>query len=74
MQCIQLDFFQSYEESEIECLKKQINEISLSTNKVRKSLFAKNAELNKKVMDLESRFYILEKNICRPSIEYNFSL
>jgi hypothetical protein len=62
MNVIQLDFF---EESEMSYLKKEVIDIRESTNKVRKSLFARNGELIKKNMELERRLDILEKNICQ---------
>ena len=61
----QLDFFLTPEESQIEALNKRVDHIGDSTNKVRKSLFAKNGELVKRMTDIESRMQILEKYICQ---------
>ena len=65
---IQLDLFL---EAETDPLKKKIgyvemlaNETKASTEKIRKSLHAKNNELEKKLRDLMNRFEILERNIC----------
>ena len=75
MECYQLDFFRSEEESEILAMNEKIKAIDASTHRVRKSLFAKNGELTKKVNDLESRLQILERHICRPEkIELNFTI
>jgi len=57
----QLDFF---EESETSILKARMEKCEESANKVRKSLFAKNGELTKKINELEERLTILERNIC----------
>lgn len=69
MNAIQLDFFKTEQECEIESLINQFNthkkETKESADKVRKSLFAKNGELKKKVDELETRLSILEKNICK---------
>lgn len=59
----QLDFFEE-EKSEIDYLKDEFNELKKSSEKVRKSLFAKNGELAKKYMELHERLQILERNIC----------
>lgn len=65
MQLIQYDFFQTEEESEIECLRKQVEAISASSTKVRKGTYGKIGELTKLVNDLEERLAIIERNICR---------
>jgi dynactin complex subunit len=57
----QLDFF---EESETSILKARMEKCEESASKVRKSLFAKNGELKKKIDELEERLTILERNIC----------
>lgn len=61
---IQFDFFSTPEESEIESLRKEVRDIKASTDKVRKSLYARNNELEKLVADISDRLYILERNIC----------
>ena len=40
------------------------SEIKGSTDKVRRCLFGKNAELQKRITELEFRLQVLEKNIC----------
>lgn len=68
MNAIQLDFFKTEQECEIESLRNQFSthkkETKESSDRVRKSLFAKNGELKKKVDELEMRLGILEKHIC----------
>lgn len=61
----QLDLFLTEEQSEIASLRERIDAVETSTGKVRRSLFAKHGELNKKLLDLEERFSILERNICK---------
>lgn len=62
---IQLDFFKSEEQSEIDALRERVDAIGISSTKVRKSLYARNGELNKKMTDLETRMEIIERFICR---------
>lgn len=61
----QLDMFLSEEQSEIDSLRERIDAVDTSTGKVRRSLFAKNGEMSKKMNDLEERMVILERYICR---------
>ncbi len=61
----QLDFF---EETETSILKARMEKCEESANKVRKSLFAKNGELKKKIDDLEERLSLLERNICKNNV------
>lgn len=62
---VQLDFFKSSEQSEIDSIRERVEAIGISSSKVRKSLYARNGELNKKMLDLETRMEIIEKNICK---------
>ena len=75
---LQFDFFLTETESEVERLLRIVGEVKTSTTKVRKKLFAENGILKKKmnnvleensslksrVLDLEERLAILERNIC----------
>lgn len=61
---LQLDFFED-EKSEIDYLKEDIEDVRERNDKVRKSLFARHAELAKKYMELHERMQIIERNICR---------
>lgn len=60
----QLEFFIE-EKSEVECLRNDIKEVKESSNKVRKSMFARHGELARKYIELHERLQILERNICR---------
>ncbi len=60
---IQLSFLEP--KSEQEYLKIEIEEVRESTHKVRKSLFARHAELSKKYIELHDRLEIIERHICR---------
>ncbi len=53
--------------TEIDSLREDIGEVKDSSDKVRKSLFARNADLAKKYLDLSDRMAILERNICQGS-------
>jgi|WetSurMetagenome_2_1015567.scaffolds.fasta_scaffold1219918_1 hypothetical protein len=59
---IQLDLF---EQDEDVLLRKEIEKIKISTEKVRKSLFAKHGDLSKLYIELDHRLGILERYICR---------
>jgi hypothetical protein len=59
----QLDFF-TEEKSELDYLFEGIKDVKESSDKVRKSLFARHAELAKKYVDLHERMQIIERNIC----------
>lgn len=65
MAIIQLDFFKSAEESEIEALRAEVDAIRKSSDRVRKGIYAKHGELNKICLDLQQRLIIIERNICR---------
>jgi len=62
---LQLDFFKTLEESEIERLVREMSEVKASSTKVRKGTYAEIGSLKKRVLDLEERLMILERNICR---------
>jgi hypothetical protein len=68
----QLDFFYTDEKNEIEFLKSQMKNVKESSDKVRKSMFARHGELMRKYLDLHDRLQIIERNICRG--EVNISL
>lgn len=62
---VQYDFWQTKEESETEMLIREVNGIKMSTSKVRKALFARNGELQRKMLELEDRLAIIERGLCR---------
>jgi hypothetical protein len=62
---VQLDFFLTEEECQISALKKAVEEVRKSGDKVRKGTYARLNELNKECVELKSRLDILERYICR---------
>ena len=61
----QLDFWRGDEECKFDALQARIDKVEGSTEKVRKGMFARLGEQGKRLLDLESRMLILERNICR---------
>lgn len=59
---IQLDFFDS---EDTHLLRKEIEKLKESNDRVRRSLFAKHGELAKNYIDLLHRMDILERSICK---------
>lgn len=64
MNAIQLNFFESEETIINHQLRDQVKQLKASNDKIRKSLFAKNGEMQKKYDDLLARLEILERHIC----------
>jgi len=62
---VQYDFFLTPQESETEMLIREIDGIKYSTSKVRRALFARNGELQRKMLELEERLAVIERGICR---------
>ena len=58
MNTIQLDFFKTDEDYELDALK-------ITLDKVRKGTYARINSLNKECLDLKERLEIIEKNICK---------
>ena len=67
MIAIQMDFWKEAP-TEIDFLKAELEQMKESMNKVRKSLFAKNGEHAKILLDISARLEILERNICQGKI------
>jgi len=65
---IQLELFD--DRSEVDVLQDQVNELRKSQDKVRKSLFARHGELAKHYLELNERFEILEKIICKGKYDF----
>ena len=61
---VQYNFFETKEESEFKALENRVEQVDATCHKIRKSLFARHGEMNKRQLDLESRLEILEKYIC----------
>ncbi|CAB4132401.1 hypothetical protein UFOVP256_31 [uncultured Caudovirales phage] len=64
-QFIQLDFFKTKEECEIDHLRMIVDEIRVSADKVRRGMYAKLGDLTKENIDLKQRLEIIEKHICK---------
>ena len=62
---LQLDFFKSKEENEIDEMRRNLSQMHSSLDRIRKGLFARNGELVKQYMELVRRVEIIEKNICK---------
>jgi hypothetical protein len=60
---IQLDFFQN--RTEIEQLQDQICILEKSLEKQRKAQFGQIGAINKKYIDLQDRFDVLERMLCK---------
>lgn len=62
---VQLDFFKTEEECEMDALRYSLEQVRKTTDKVRKGTYARINELTKESIDLKTRLEILERNICR---------
>lgn len=62
---IQLDFFKTPEQCELDAIRIALNEYKLSSDKVRRGTYAKLSEVTKICMELQLRLEVIEKNICR---------
>ncbi len=60
---VQLDLFQEY--SQVELLEQKINMLEKSMEKQRKALFARHGLLCKQYLELNDRFEILERVLCK---------
>ena len=61
---VQLDFWHTIEETQVDKLIRIVDEIRLSSNKVRTGLYAENVALKKRVTELEERLSHIEKGFC----------
>lgn len=61
---LQYDIFEESDESQLKAIEEKVAQVALSSDKVRKGLYAKTNELHKVIMDLEERLKIMERNIC----------
>lgn len=64
MNAVQFDFFKTKEESRIDAVEDGLEKTRISSDKVRRSIFAKVGALEKKLNDYEDRLAIIERNIC----------
>lgn len=65
MNCLQLDFFKTEQECEIDALRSSVESVKVSTDKVRRGTYARLNELGRECIDLKSRLEIIERNICK---------
>jgi hypothetical protein len=65
MSVVQLEFFKSVEECELDHLRETIETVKQSSDKVRRGMYAKLNEIAKENVDLKARLEIIERNICR---------
>jgi hypothetical protein len=62
---VQLDFFHTPEEQELHTLKKFVEEVKISNDKVRRKLFCEHGNDRKLLLELDERLKIIEKYICK---------
>lgn len=65
MALIQLDFFKSDEQCEIEALREEVRALKTSLDKQRRKQFSLIGEIGKGLRELEERYVIIERNICK---------
>lgn len=63
-----LEYLVIEEKTDIELLKENVLEVKESSDKVRKSLFARHSDLLRKYTELSERLQIIERNICQGAI------
>lgn len=61
---LQLDFFKTVEECEVDDLRKQLDETHRSLTAVRRGTYARLNEISKENVELKARLVILERHIC----------
>jgi len=62
---IQYDLFENQSDSELKAFQDALAEVKLSSDKVRKGLFARHNELAKMYVELHNRMEIIERNLCK---------
>jgi hypothetical protein len=55
--------------TELAVLKREIEEVDLTCNKVRKALFARHNELAKLYLEIHQRLEFIESNLCKGKYE-----
>jgi hypothetical protein len=68
MMALQLEFFKTEEECEMDALRHALEQVRKSSDKVRKGTYAKINELTKEAVDLKNRLEILERGISKGAI------
>jgi hypothetical protein len=64
MAAIQMEFWKTPEQCEIDALRLELAAVRKSCDAVRRKLFAEQAPLKKDVLDMKNRLEILERGIC----------
>ncbi len=64
MNAIQLDFFKSSQECEMDALRFEMAAVKKSCDKVRRGLYAENGALKKRILELESRMEAIERGLA----------
>jgi hypothetical protein len=54
---------------DLQYMKERVEGVEVTTEKTRKSMFARHSELAKKYMELHERLQIIERNICRMEVK-----
>lgn len=62
---IQYNIFETRQQSEERAMMEHLAKLEESLNRQRKSQFAKIGEQNKRIMSLEEKMDILERNLCK---------
>jgi len=65
MYALQLEFFKTEEQCEIEALARLIAEVKNSSDKVRRGTYASINEVKRECCDLKNRLEIMERFICK---------
>lgn len=60
---LQLEFFDG-KKDDLDYIRDDVKCVRESSDKVRKSLFARHAELTRKYLELHDRLDVIERNIC----------
>lgn len=67
---MQLEFF---EKDEVILMKKDLDILKQSHEKIRKAMFARHGELAKNYIDLINRLEIIERNLCSKSQHFELT-
>ncbi len=65
MMPVQFDLFQTEEEAELSCIRKSIEAVKVSSDKVRRGTYARLNEISKDCIELKLRLEIIEQYICK---------
>ncbi len=61
---IQLEFFETEEESEMRSLREEVKAQRITLDKMRKALFARNGELVKITYELREDLEVIKRGLC----------